>query len=337
MKIFYHPDCDLNFENYGIEIPIVDDRAFLVFLELKKYHPNLEYFSLEKLPQISKQDLLRVHHKDFVEIILKSDPALYQVMMNCYELLDQNGNFNRYNPSNAKYSLSHARDIILRQVSLFYASTLSALECNFAFFLGGGMHHAMSFGGRGFCLINDSIIIIRKLQAEKKIKHAWVIDVDAHKGDGTAEITKEDPSISTLSIHMRDGWPLNSGNRNAPWFIANDIDIEIAEKEEDLYLAKLEKGLEMMEQNYPHPDLVIIVDGADPYEKDLLPSTSLLKLTLDQLFLRDKLVYQFFKKRNIPMSFCMAGGYGPSSWEVYFQFLHFVGQESSKGTEISSR
>lgn len=29
---FYHPDCDLRFSDYGIEIPIVDDRAAHVFL-----------------------------------------------------------------------------------------------------------------------------------------------------------------------------------------------------------------------------------------------------------------------------------------------------------------
>ena len=39
---------------------------------------------------------------------------------------------------------------------------------------------------------------------------AWIIDVDAHRGDGTAEIMAEHPEIKTLSIHMASGWPLDS-------------------------------------------------------------------------------------------------------------------------------
>ena len=71
------------------------------------------------------------------------------------------------------------------------------------------MHHAQRAYGDGFCIVNDIVIAIRKLQAEGLVRTAWVIDIDAHKGDGTAAITLGDDSIITLSIHMAQGWPLD--------------------------------------------------------------------------------------------------------------------------------
>jgi len=74
----------------------------------------------------------------------------------------------------------------------------------------------------------------------------------------------------------------------------------------------------------PRPDLAVVVSGADPYEKDELPSTQPLKLSLAQLKERDLLIYEFLQQRKIPKAYLMAGGYGEHSWEVYAQFLEWV-------------
>ena len=92
-----------------------------------------------------------------------------------------------------------------------------------------------------------------------------------------------------------------------------------------------------LEENYPNPDVAIVVNGADPFECDELSSTEKLKLTKEQLLLRDKMIYEFLLDRKIPQSYVMAGGYGKRAWEIYTQFLKFVWQSSSKRSEISSR
>ena len=155
-----------------------------------------------------------------------------------------------------------------------------------------------------------------------------MIDLDAHKGDGTAALTRADKSIKTLSIHMAHGWPLDgkahdSAGKPNPSFLPSDIDIPIAASENHLYVASLEEGLGRME-TLSRPDLAVVVCGADPYEKDELPSTGTLKLSLAQLEERDRLVYEFLKKRQIPQAYLMAGGYGKSSWQVYAQFLEWA-------------
>ena len=134
------------------------------------------------------------------------------------------------------------------------------------------MHHAQYDYGNGFCLLNDIVVGLRKLQHEKVIRRAWVIDVDAHKGDGTAALTRGDDTIRTLSIHMARGWPLDgapqdSTGRPNPSFIPSDIDIPVEAGEDTLYNDRLQAGLQQLER-LSTPDLAVDVSGAEPYALD---------------------------------------------------------------------
>jgi acetoin utilization deacetylase AcuC-like enzyme len=88
-------------------------------------------------------------------------------------------------------------------------------------------------------------------------------------------------------------------------------------------VSRLDEGISKL-AGMPRPDLAVVVSGADPFEKDELPSTADLKLSLEQMMQRDLLVYQFLKSRKIPRAYLMAGGYGESSWQVFAQFLEWV-------------
>ena len=115
LVVFYHPDCDFRFADYGIEIPVVPDRASTVFSHLKIQNPNLSYFDPQKIPEISKDDLLLAHNKDFVDRLFGSYQQLEREMMTCYELVNAEGIYHRYNPKNAKNDFTHAFNIILKQ------------------------------------------------------------------------------------------------------------------------------------------------------------------------------------------------------------------------------
>lgn len=324
-SIFYNPACDFVMPDYGILIPIAPDRAKKVFDALKEKYPQLEYTDMSTVENFSRQDLERVHNKDYISRLLDNEKTLEVEMLKCFELINERGEFHRYDPTMAKKSLSSGFEIILKRVSMTYASSLKALETGFSYHFGAGMHHAMSFGGRGFGMLNDIVLTLKKLQANGKIQTAWVIDVDAHKGDGTAELTHGDESIMTLSIHMKNGWPLDQGNPlSDPWFISSNIDIEVDEHSSRDYLTMLQNGLQKLRDHYPLPDIAIVVNGADPYVLDELPSTSLLKLTKEEMFQRDLMVFHFLEKLKIPQSYVMAGGYGRHSHEIYQQFLENI-------------
>lgn len=321
MKIVYNPHSNLALLQYGIQIPVTDFRDKLIADAMAKQGIEVEIIN-HKLNLLGRRDLTRVHHKDFIARLENSDSLTHEIM-SCFELVNSDGSYNRYNPETATRDFTHLYQCILEKIETAIYAAQYCLKGEDAFLLGGGFHHAMSFGGRGFCLLNDIVITLEKLRFEKKIKSAWIIDVDAHKGDGSAELTQFNPHLSTLSIHMKSGWPLDSINDvTAPWLIPSSVDIEINKGEEDIYLDKLEDGLHQLESLHPLADMAIVVLGADPYEKDELPSASLLNLTLSQMKQRDLLVHQFLKDRNVPVLYVMGGGYGAHSHEPYVQFLN---------------
>lgn len=328
--ILYDEDLNEGLLEFGIEIPILASRAAKTF-EFLTSHPTLgaliERWHISKIDEpISKNDLLRAHAREYVDKLYSAE--LEQEIIRTYELIDDQGNYYRYNPDNATLPLTWLFDRTLATVASTTQCCRLALKKRFCFAFRGGMHHGHKNFGHGFSMLNDIVVAVRKLQAEKIIQTAWVIDMDAHKGDGTAALTNGDDSITTLSIHMGHGWPLDgdkfdrAGDLN-PSFISSDIDIPMERGEDHLYVARLKDGLDQLD-GFPKPDLAVVLAGVDPFEQDELPSTEDLKLTLDQLMERDRLVYQFLKERGIPAAFLAAGGYGENSWKAYARFLKWA-------------
>lgn len=324
-----NPNRLLNLKEYGILIPLLDKR----FIECSRWvHQNVDcsqILNLENPSELSYEELTVVHEKSYIDQ-LKNYPE--QVIIDTFELKDLHGNYHRYQPEIATRPLKELTSRISSHLRGSLIAAEKALEANFAFFLGGGLHHAMSFGGRGFCLLNDIVLSIKLLQHKKLIHSAWVIDVDAHKGDGTAQMTQHDESIITFSIHMANGWPLDGKQYDQdeklnPWFIPSDLDIPVAFGEEHKYNQLLEDGLKTLKTKFQKPDLVVINLGSDPYEKDELTSANLLQLNLKQMQNRDQLIYDFFAHWNVPQVYLMSGGYGESAHIPYIKFFEYLKQK----------
>jgi acetoin utilization deacetylase AcuC-like enzyme len=325
--LLYDAERLASLADFGILIPVAPDRALRVMEDLRNdpaIGPRLGGLLIERVTEcLGREDLLRAHDPDFVERLLSEAPEAE--LMRAFELVDEEGRFRRYDPARAKLPLSRLRDQELRKAAGTLQCCRMALANGFCFFFGGGSHHAQAGYGNGFCLVNDIVIAVRRLKAEGAIASAWIIDVDAHKGDGTAALCAGDASIVTLSAHMARGWPLNTppllddGSPN-PSFVPSDIDIPVEEGDDARYNERLAAGLERLD-SFPRPDLCVVVSGADPYEKDELPSTASLRLSMAQMEERDALVWDFLAERGIPRAYLMAGGYGKDSWEVYARFL----------------
>jgi len=325
--ILKRPGNGFPLSDFGITIPQAPDKAARV-LEALKAHQILGPLEDRWLLQndgvgITKEDILRTHSPEYVERLFSD--RVDEVIIEVFELIDKDGNYHRYDPSKAKRPLSEMFDRSMRQLSGMYQACKVGVSQGFCFYLSGGGHHAHRDFGHGFCVVNDILIALHKMQAEDLARNIWIIDVDVHKGDGVAAITKDDPSIVTLSVHMARGWPLdipeyNEAGKRHPSYIPSDIDVPIESGEEALYNDKLRAALAKLE-GYPRPDLAFVQLGADPYEKDELPSTALMKLTLDQINERNRVIYRFLEDRQIPSTYIMSGGYGRYSWEAYPDFL----------------
>lgn len=314
-KIIYSDTLAPRWSEWGISLPLKDDRSRRIMEALKNI--NYPIYPTDLSFKVSREDLLKVHQDRFVNMLFsrKCEEQIFEA----FELDNK-----RYFPNLAKYPLSSLFENILEQASMSVQAMLEAYRNgDWTFFLGGGMHHARYHAGGGFCLINDLVLGAKILQNQMGVKSVWIIDVDAHFGDGTADIASRFSEIKTFSIHMKEGWPFDGEKK----FIPSDLDIPMAIGEEPFYLDRLEQGLLRMEKNYFLPDFAIINLGADPYENDELESSQGLKLSKEQLLGRDIFIESFFQKRKIPRTYLMSGGYGESSWEIYYQFLRYLIKE----------
>lgn len=164
--------------------------------------------------------------------------------------------------------------------------------------IGGGFHHAYPDHGEGFCAIHDVAVAIRRLQFDRAVENAMVIDTDVHHGNGTAAIFGGDPTVFTFSIHQEHNYPYPKPPSNI------DVDLPDGVDDHD-YLALLEKNLHRAFDEFS-PGIIFYVAGADPYREDQLGG---LALSLDGLARRDAMVFDYARRHRVPAAITLAGGY----------------------------
>jgi acetoin utilization deacetylase AcuC-like enzyme len=164
--------------------------------------------------------------------------------------------------------------------------------------IGGGFHHAYPDHGEGFCAIHDVAVAIRRLQRNRAIETAMVIDTDVHHGNGTAAIFGGDPTVFTFSIHQENNYPYPKPSSN--------IDVDLPDGIEDHdYLELLAANVQRAFREFK-PGIIFYIAGADPYREDQLGG---LALSLDGLARRDAMVLDYAWGHRVPVVITLAGGY----------------------------
>jgi len=176
----------------------------------------------------------------------------------------------------------------------------AALHERVAANLAGGTHHAFRDRGEGYCVFNDVAVAAAALLRDGAIARAAVVDCDVHQGNGTAAIFRDQPSVFTFSMHGANNFPFRKET--------SDLDVTFEDGAgDDEYLAALSRHLPSVLDGH-RPDIVFYLAGADPYEGDRLGR---LKLTVDGLRTRDRLVFDACRERGLPVVITMSGGYCP--------------------------
>jgi len=98
-------------------------------------------------------------------------------------------------------------------------------------------HHAHPNFGWGFCHFCNMAIAIHKLKRDKKIKSAFVLDFDAHTGDGTRDCLAQWNAVTIFN-------PMAADNKQ--------------------YLKKIDSFIKKID----HVDIVAVCAGFDSYIKD---------------------------------------------------------------------
>jgi acetoin utilization protein AcuC len=73
--------------------------------------------------------------------------------------------------------------------------------------IGGGLHHAKSGYGEGFCVYNDVVICAKHALRRDSLGRVLVLDTDAHAGNGTCEAFYSDPRVLFVDMHQEYIYP----------------------------------------------------------------------------------------------------------------------------------
>jgi len=183
----------------------------------------------------------------------------------------------------------------------------NALEHGIGINIGGGYHHAKPEVGEGFCVYADVPVAIRKLQNEKKIERAIVIDVDVHQGNGTIVCLKDDDSTFTFSMHQAGIYPIPKEQ--------GDLDVELTAGMGDAeYLEILNRNLAKILDEL-RADICFIVAGCDTLDGDPLASLAMTEKGIEQ---RDAAIVAACAKRKMPVVYTTSGGYSKNAWRSQY-------------------
>ena len=196
-------------------------------------------------------------------------------------------------------------EALWRRSLLASAGTLmaarAALDEGLAGNLAGGTHHAFADHGEGFCVINDVAIAIRKLQSERIIERAAVVDLDVHQGNGTAAIFEAEDDVFTFSMHGERNYPLAKMRSN--------LDVALKDGVGDAeYLEELRRHLPTVLDS-SHADIVFYLAGVDVAAGDRFGK---LALSDAGIRLRDQEVTKAVRSRGLPFCIVLGGGYAPT-------------------------
>lgn len=190
------------------------------------------------------------------------------------------------------------------------AAARSALDDGVAGSLSSGLHHAKRDGGAGFCTFNGLVIAAKALLDEGAVRSVLILDLDAHCGGGTAELIDGDSRIwqEDVSVDLYDGY---AGRANsALWEVDRAGD----------YLDVVGHSLAQAELSGSF-DLCLYNAGMDPFQGCAIGGLD--GITAEVLAERERMVFDWCRRRGLPVAFALAGGYvGPGLGQDELVGLH---------------
>ncbi|MEL6363248.1 MAG: histone deacetylase [Pseudomonadota bacterium] len=275
MQVFYSPDFNLDLPD-GHRFP---GGKYALLKNRLLTDGVLQKAELFVSPQASRDDLLHAHDAAYIDAIETGDVDRGVMRRIGFP----------WSPALARRSRVSVGGAL--------AAADAALDEGIAGQLAGGTHHAHRAFGAGYCVFNDHAVVALKALALGRARRVAVIDLDVHQGDGNAAILGERDDVFVVSLHGEKNFPFRKQTSH--------LDIGLPDGTGDAdYLAVLRDALP--EVFAFAPDLVLYQAGVDPLKEDKLGR---LELTYNGLMARDRLVLSACRRRGIPVSMAIGGGY----------------------------
>lgn len=180
----------------------------------------------------------------------------------------------------------------------------------------GAKHHAMRDRSSGFCVFNDFAVTARWIfdgdmecpasdgAGRQRVERIAILDIDAHHGDGTEALLREEQRALTFSVHDRTIFP-GTGFVDAPEEEVFNDALAAGSGDEELHRA-VARFVE--EARRFDPQMIFIAMGADGHVTDPL---STLTYSIEGMEAAIRAVRVAFP--SMPILLGGAGGYQPDT------------------------
>lgn len=148
-----------------------------------------------------------------------------------------------------------------------------------------GFHHAGYDDGGGFCTFNGLMVTVCTLLQEQAVGKVAIVDLDAHYGNGTAEIIDRLQLGANVAHYTRGMTGYKSGDKMVDLI---DVVTRLLEAWHDVGV-----------------DLVLFQAGADPHRDDPLGGY----YTSEEMRERDASIFRTCRALGLPVAWNLAGGY----------------------------
>jgi len=168
-------------------------------------------------------------------------------------------------------------------------------------------HHAEYNKAMGFCIFNNVAIAARYL-LEKGLERIFIVDFDAHHGNGTQHSFYTDPRVFYFSTHQYPFYPGTGSaeERGAGEGIGTTLNIPMpAGAGDELYRQAYGETFVAAVEGYK-PQFILVSAGYDLHRDDPLTG---LEVTDQGITFIVETILNEAQKLNVPVLFALEGGY----------------------------
>jgi acetoin utilization deacetylase AcuC-like enzyme len=257
--IFYHPSFSRkSFMTIGNRL-----RDFPEALAELLKKPNVRLY---ECPRVSEELILKVHAPEMIALVARE-----QLCSTAYESVGG----------------------VVAAMEMLARGELDRAFC----FIGAGGHHAGYRQFWGACCFNDVVIALTRTREVSPWRRFAIVDVDAHHGDGTRQLIRDDPEVFHLCF-CGDDYRSPDGSK---------VDVDVYRP--GWHGGSNARYLEKVQENLPlippfQPDLLIWYYGFDTHAEDY----GSLGLTEEVYFAVCDLMLDLAARMGVPLQVVLGGG-----------------------------
>lgn len=210
----------------------------------------LQFLDHQQAPQVTRQQLLRVHAQEYVDSVFARAPQAGLVYLDGDTAM---------NPHTLNAAL-HAAGAAVKAVDMLMAGQAENAFCN----IRPPGHHAGRARAAGFCIFNNVAVAAAHALEQYGLERVAIADFDVHHGDGTENIFHDDPRVMLCSTFRHPYYPYcgaDSGNEH----IIN-VPLAAGASGEDFRAAVMQHWLPALEGF--GPQMLFISAGFDAHRED---------------------------------------------------------------------